>query len=364
MHAMLRGTKGISRLSLLILLLASGTIGAVLSYLWTVGYYVEMGFKVPEGVTTITIMNVTFPREDSNYFNVTVLNPTYSEADASITSIALITPTNDMKVVESVEPSTPYPLGRGETRTFKCNRNWGEYAGQNVTVAVFVKDGSGATKSYRTELVKLEVADVAYNTTITISQFNITIRNPSKIPLDVDEIRLGTKEIPSANIFVNDQSITFPYGIPENESKVFTCHFPLWDAEANSGYLGTQNNVVVETVQGYRTSRTIVFSAPVFLTLSNVTYPQQNATQFILRNDPKSPHHVNLSHVTITVGNEPFTVNANVTTGYMLEKGFNVTILCEDEHLNWDTWKGEKITIKVYTKQGFLAIKEETLPSE
>lgn len=362
MHAML-STKGIAKLSLLILLLASAVVGAVLSYLWTVGYYVELGFKVPEGVTTVTIMNVTFPIENSTYFDVTVLNPSYSEADANIASIAMISSDNDIKTPEIIEPSIPYPLRKGEEITFRCALNWAEYAGQNVTVAVFVKDGSGATKSYQTEFVRLDVTSFAYNTAITISRFNVTVRNWSNISLDISEIRLSTDKIPSENISVNNQPITFPYRIPGNESIEFVCRWALWDAEANSGYLGTENSLFIETLQGYGVVYTRPFSRPVFLTLSNVTYPQLNETQFVLRNELQSPHDVNLTRITISVGNETFTVAHNASS-YVLERGSEVTILGEDEDLNWENWANQKVTIRVYTTQGFMAKKEETIPSQ
>lgn len=367
MHVTSKNTRGISTLSLIILLLVSGIIGAVLSYLWTEGYYVEIGFNVPEDVTTITIMNVTFPIENSTYFDVAVLNPSYSKGDANITSIAIVTTIDDVETIyyiprESVEPSIPYPLKKGEEITFKCKMNWGEYAGQEITVAVFVKDGSGAAKSYQTESVRLVVTAFAYNTAITISEFNITVLNRSSIPLDISEIYLSTDKIPSENISVNDQPITFPYRILENESRVFVCRWSLWDVETDSGYLGAVNSISIETLQGYRVVYTRTFSDPVVLTLSNITYPQLNTTQFILMNDLQSPHHVNLTHITISVGNETFTVATNAT-GYVLEKGFNVTILCEDERLNWENWAGEKMTVTVHTTQGFLAKKEVILPS-
>ncbi len=366
MNSALKSTRGISTLSLIILVLISGTIGAILSYLWTVGYFVELGLTVPEGVTTITITNVTFSRENSNYFTVTVMNPSYSESDARISNIAIIVTINNTKTVsyvDSVEPLTPYPLKKGENKTFKCNKNWGEYAGQSIIVTVLVERGSGATTSYETELVKLEIITFVFNTTITISQFNITIRNPSNMSLDVSEIRLGAELIAAEKISVDNQSITFPYTIPANESKILVCNWKLWDAETNSGYLGGTNNIVIRTVQGYRATYSQIFSDPVLLTVSNVTYPQLNATQFILRNDPLSPHHINIRNITLSVGNETFAVDTNLTAEYMIEQGINVTILCEDSRLNWDNWRGEKITIKVYTTQGFMAKREETIPT-
>jgi hypothetical protein len=270
----------------------------------------------------------------------------------------------EVETPSSVKPSTPYPLKRGEDVTFKCNLNWGEFAGRTLTVAVFIKDGSGAIRSHQTESVKLSITDVAYNTALTINHFNLTIRNISNIPFDVTNTRLGIDTIPTEQIFVNGQNTTWPYRIPENQSSVFTCHFPLWNAETNSGYLGTPTEITVETLQGYRALHLENFSKPVLLTLSNVTYPKLNSTQFILKNSNQSPHSVNLDNVTISVGNQTFAVDSNITSGDTIEKGVNITVLCEDNRLDWDSWRGQKITIKVYTQQGFLAKLEETVPLE
>ncbi|MCW4051723.1 MAG: hypothetical protein NWE78_00765, partial [Candidatus Bathyarchaeota archaeon] len=104
MHTIIRNVKGLSKLSLLILLFASALFGAVLSYLWTEGYYIETGRKVPEDVITVTITNVTFPIGNSTYFNVTVLNPSFSKADAYITGIALIATIHGIETVDSIQP--------------------------------------------------------------------------------------------------------------------------------------------------------------------------------------------------------------------------------------------------------------------
>jgi hypothetical protein len=361
---MLRNTRGISTISLIILLLASGTVGAVLSYLWTAGFYVELGLRVPENTTTIAITNMTFPLENSTYFNVTVQNPTYSETDAEITSIALVDTEMGVETVNSTEPSLPYPLKRGESMTFKCRINWGDFAGKEVNVAVFIKDGSGATSSYPTEFAKLEMKDLSYNTSITINQFNITIRNLSSIPLNVSRVLLGIETVPQNKILVNNQNITFPYEIPKNEERVLVCNWKLWDSETNSGTLGTTKRVTVETLQGYQASLSETFSNPVLLALSNVTFPLTNTTQFVLRSYSQSPHGINISKVTVTVDTQTYTVTASNTnaTGYFLPKDSNVTIFCEDSSFNWSTWKDKTITIRVYTTQGFLVKKEETVP--
>jgi hypothetical protein len=309
-------------------------------------------------------MNVTFYRENCTYFDVTLMNPSYSKTDAEIEGIVLLSDAN-ADDVSSTEPSIPYPLGKGESKTIRCNFNWGAYAGQNLTVAVLIKDGSGGTMSYQTESVKLEILDVAYNTSVSINQISITVRNPSRIPLDVSRVLVGTEEIPQNKIVVNSQNITFPYAFPQNDTRVFVCNYKLWDSETSIGVLGTTKGVILETLQGYEASLSEAFSDPVIMTLSSITFPSSNTTQFILKSDPHSPHSVDISKITVTVGNQTYTVASGNTnaTDYVLEKDTNVTIICADSNFNWDNWKGQVITIRVYTTQGFVAKKEETIPS-
>lgn len=364
MHSISRNTRGISTIALMIIILASGIVGAVLSYLWTVGYYVEIGVRVPENITTVTITNMTFQVENSTYFYVTVLNPTYSKTDAEITRIALVGTALGVRTVNSTEPSLPYPLGKGDDVTFKCKLNWGELAGQEVEVAIFITDGSGATDSLQTEFAKLEITDLAYNTSTTIRQFNMTIKNRSTIALDVSRVLFGTDAVPQNMIQADGQNITFPYRIPQNESRALVCNWTLWSSETNTGALGTTKTIKIETLQGYHATLLKAFSGPVLLSLSNVTFSLTNTTQFTLTNSAQSPHGVNLSQVIVTVGSQTYTIAAGNTnaTGYFLSRDSNITINCEDPQLNWDTWQGQEITIRVYTTQGFLAKKVETIP--
>lgn len=367
MKVLITDTRGITTISLLILLIISALIGAVLSYLWTVGYFVEKGFRIPEGVTNIAITDVIFPPGNSTYFNITVLHPSYSETTlANIAGISIIVDSEFGERVESllgdlIEPiiSTVYPLRRNHEVTFKCNKNWGEYAGQDIRVAVFLEDGSGATISHQTDPVTLDVSSFAYNTSVTVDHFNITLRNISDIPLDISNLRLGISNIPEVNVSVAGQPITFPYQIAGNGTVVMTCHWTLWNAEVESGALGTVDTIQIETLQGYRSKHTEIFMDPVKLVISNVTFPQTNITQFILTNKEESPHFVDVSHVTIDVGNETLFVNSNVST-YRLDLGVNVTVQCDN--FNWEDRLGEQITIRVFTTQGFLAKRVETIP--
>ncbi len=367
MSAILKSAKGISTLSLLILLLASGVTGAVLSYLWTEGYYLDKGFRIPEDVTTITVTNATFPIQNSTYFNVTVLNPSYSKGDANITSIALVAISDDAETIYSipsslVTPSIPRILTRGNSVTFKCVTYWGEFAGQTIRVAVFLQGDSGATFPYKTNTVKLEIsADI--NTEVTIERFNVTINNSpgSLIPLNVTRILFDSANIPYQNITIPDENATLPQELQPGQNKTFICSWNLWRKTA----LGKPHTITATTSQGYLAVYKIE-SLPSFVSL-NITDIAANLSDtskfnVTISNLPLSPHFVNISRVTVTNGTQVFnnvTIIGTIPRAFM--PGENITLQCL---WNWGAFKGQKVMITVYTTQGFYTYEFKEFPKE
>ncbi len=354
MHTMLRSTRGITKLTLLVLLLASGLTGAVLSYLWTVGYYVEIGFKVPEGITTITVMNVTFPVENCTYFNVTVLNPSYSEGDANVTSIVLINANNEVIGVESTEPSIPYSLVKGQATTFKCERNWGELAGQTVQVVIFLKDNSGATFSHKTSRVRLEIFDADFDTTATVESFNLTLRNSidSVIPLNLTQILFDSRVIQSQNITTQDGSATLPQVLQPGEGKTFVCYWNLWER----GALGSSHTITAKTLQGYSaTYKTAVLPSPVALNITDITFttlPDTSGFNVTIHSLPSSPHFVDVDRVIITNGTQDFDAIIVGSGSRTLQPDGSLLLQCL---WDWTAFVGQEIKITVHTTQGFFA---------
>ncbi|MDH5448592.1 MAG: hypothetical protein OEX01_06295 [Candidatus Bathyarchaeota archaeon] len=365
---MLRHTRGISTLSLLILLLASGIVGAVLSYLWTEGYYVNIRHRIPEGITTITITNVTFPLEDSAYFDVTVLNPSYSEADANITSIAIIATTDDLETIynipaSSIEPLIPHPLSKGDAITFKCTRNWGEFAGQTIRVAVFLQNDSGATFPYKTGKVELEIVSVDLDTTVTVERFNVTIGNAAEslIPLNITEIMFDSTSIPSQNITLKDENATLPQQFQPGQSKTFLCNWNLWREGALDG---SSHTITVKTLQGYSAIKTESLPPSVMLNITDIAFNASDTSGFnvTISNLPSSPHLVNINKVTITNGTQIFEdVKVIIVLPLGLMPGENATLQCL---WDWGEFKGQEIKITVYTTQGFSIYEYKTFPDE
>ena len=352
-----RRISGISKLSLLILLLAAGSLGAALSYMWTVAYYVEVGHRVPQGITTITVTNVTFPLEDCTYFEVSVLNPSYSNADANIAGIAVVGMDDGAEAVldvppESVEPPIPYPLSKGEDVTFRCLINWQDFAGQMVYVSVFLQDGSGATSPYETARVKLQVTNVEFNTRVTVRRFNVTVVNSleSSISLNVSEILFDSTSIPHENITIKDEGGSLPTQLSPGGRTIFICNWNLLE----EGALNSSHTITVRTLQGYSaTYQTPTLPPPPSLSITNVVFavPHTDTFEMTILNQASSPHYVSISKVIVVNGTQRFdNVSILPTPPLMLEPGDNVTLKCS---WNWDPFRGQEVGITVYTKQGF-----------
>ncbi|MCW4042600.1 MAG: hypothetical protein NWE90_02600, partial [Candidatus Bathyarchaeota archaeon] len=326
--------------------------------MWTVGYYVQQGYKTPEDITTITITNVTFPIENSTYFDVTVLNPSYSKGDANITSIALVATTNNVETIYnipafSIDPLIPYPLVKSGTISFRCSETWGEFAGQTVHVIVLLQDGSGATFPYKTGKVKLEIVKAEFDTTVTVERFNVTIRNSAEslIPLNVTDLLFDSTSIPPQNITIHDENATLPQQLQPGQNKTFTCYWNLWE----KGSLGFSHNITAKTSQGYSAvSKTASLPPSVSLNITDITFtalPDTSGFNVTVSNLPSSPHFVNINRVAITNGTQIF---ENVTTigdiTQRLMPGDNLTLQCL---WNWTEFKGQEIKVTVYTAQGF-----------
>lgn len=141
---LIHDVKSISKLILILLLLGSFIIGALLSYIWTMGFYASGEYHLPSK-SNITIENVEFFAEDATFFNVTLLNPSYSLSTVKIDKIIVSTNDGLFHNATGTLPSLPHDIAPSNSQTFKTYWNWANYTGQTVNVIAFVAEGSGAT---------------------------------------------------------------------------------------------------------------------------------------------------------------------------------------------------------------------------
>lgn len=243
---LIQNTIGISKLILILLLLISAIVGGVLSYMWTEGYYQSIGFRILE-TATVTITNVAFDSQDPTFFNVTILNPAISPSSASVAQVIASTENGVLHNIEEVHPSLPYNLQISESKTFKCIWNWTDYTGQDITVHAFVADGTGSNLEKKAPLVKLTITDVVFNSTISLTQFNVTVRNSASSATDVDVAGI-TVNVNETTQEINVTNPELPYTLTKNSTVTFMCSWN-W-----ATYQGMTAEVTVHTLQQFKAS--------------------------------------------------------------------------------------------------------------
>jgi hypothetical protein len=243
---LIRNAIGISKLIIILLLLVSAIVGAVLTYMWTEGYYQSIGFQILE-TATVTITNVAFDSQDPTFFNVSILNPSISPSSVTVTRIMVSTEDETLHSVTAVTPPLPVTLSISKSKTFKCVWNWTDYTGEDIKVHVVVADGSGSNLEKTIPLVKLTITDVVFDSTISLTSFNVTVQNSASSVIDVDVARI----IVNVNETAQEINVTnpeLPYTLTEDSTVTFVCSWN-W-----TSYQGMSAEVTVHTQQQFETS--------------------------------------------------------------------------------------------------------------
>lgn len=357
-----RNVKAISKLLLILLLLMFTIVGAILSYLWVMGYYVSLEQVFPEDIT-VNITDYAFDYQNTSFFNVTIQNPTSykSKETANITQIIVSTEDGDLHDRIHTDPPLPFKFQRkGEEETFKCVWNWANYTSETVKIIALVADGSGSTFEVKTPLVKLEITDVRFDSTISVTHFNMTIRNydTSVTHVNVTEITVATETLTSENIVPS-----LPQGLDPGSPVTLKCSWN-W-----TNYQNTSVTVAVHTLQGYMTNITKVTPLPVTLEITKVDFNSANTTRFnvTVRNNGVSPTHLNVTRITVTMEEQTvreWTVENGTEVDphipYTLNRSSSETFACP---WNWTEHRDKKITITIYTLQDFTAQHSQVTPA-
>ncbi len=346
-----QNSRAISGLSLILLLLTSAIIGAFLSYLWVVGYYESLKIKIGPA---LSITNASFDPQHADFFHVTILNPTYSNLTepAEITQITVLTLRDNVThSVTEVSPSLEEAgkLKKGESETFRCTWNWGNYSGGTVRITASVAEGPGGSDAFKTPFVGLEISDVRFNPAISVTHFNMTVENSnsSRTYVNVTAITVDSKSVASV-------SPALPYTLHPNNSVPFMCSWDWTD------YQGENVTITVDTLQGYaayypKPPEQTTLPAPTNIQITDVLFEAANMTRFnvTVQNSEDSPTYVNIIRVDVTVENETFSdidIILPRDIPYTLHPRAKVTFTCG---WNWTNYREKNTTIIIHTLQGF-----------
>lgn len=353
-----RSVAGISKVTLLLLMLISFVLGATFSYIFTVGFYAPGEFNLPTKPNIAVEGLPEFFAENATFFNVTVLNPSYSTSDVTIEKVKI--ETADGKLHDAI---TPYPsqtlIPTGGSRTFKALWNWGNYTGQTLRVHVIPSEGVGSNIEAATPFMNFTFPNIDFDPSLTVEHFNITVRNAgSSAVVNMINITVDGEEVST------EPSLTTIAGLTNASDGT-----PV-ELELKRNWVDLQGKDVtlaVQTLQGYTFYKTIRSPGPVTLSIDrqlvvfNSTYTDHFNMSII--NERSVAGHVNITEVSVdvfvngaldrTVSLNSTSLDAHPSATIDLSVPLGITRLT----CRWD-WqdylgRGATATITVRTLQGF-----------
>lgn len=340
--------KAISTLMLIILILCSVVLGALISYFWVMASY----YNMPENTTLLIVEDVVFPVFNARYFNVTILNPSNSISDISITAIRLsVEGKTEVYNVTTADPPLPFTLRRGTKQTFKCIKNWGNFAGETVRIEPVAANASTKSYSYATPRVKLKLTP-NFDVSQSIEYFNLTVENSAEtlINLTISEIKVFGFSI--------NVTPTLPYVLSPNQTKIFRCD---WNWE---NIRGENVTITVKTSEGYELVHTTDKLPGVVLYIDKVWFDYTDTTYFNLTisSFEYSTATAIINRVNLTLPDETTIILDTIPPldiiPIPIPQNESLTIQC---FWDWSTYRNETITVRVYTKQGFTAPSETVI---
>jgi hypothetical protein len=355
---MLINKKAVSTFILIILILCSAVFGAFLSYMWVMGIY----YKMPENTSLLIVTDAQFSVNNARYFNVTILNPSNSILDANITAVRLsIEESNETYEITDVEAygatgsesiQFPYLIRKGTEQKFKCNKNWGGFAGKSVRIEPVANDSSTKSYSYKTPIVKLTVQAPPPEEWRSVESFNLTVSNSQE-----SEINLTISDIMVLGSSISEKvTPRLPQNLTRNQEIVFQCDYN-WES------LSGQNvTLTVKTSEGYEATFTTDKLLEAALYIDKVEFDYTDTTYFNLTINSweDSTTTAIISGINLTLQDRaPFAINETrshlkfkdlLPVFRLVPRNGSKTFECS---WNWSQYRDENFTINVYTEEGF-----------
>jgi len=329
-------TKAMSRLLVILLMLACLIIGALVSYMWVMASY----FNMPQNVTTLVVENVAFSSDDFTNFNVTVLNPSNSAFGVSIGSFKVVIESqNETFNVTLTVPSLPFNMSVGTRQTFKCLKNWSNFAGESLRIVPVAENVSIQSQEYTPPAARMII--YGFDTSKNINHFNLTLENNGSIDLNVTEF------------LVNDFPANFapsPFLLAINQSQVFTVDYGWGQA------MGTNITVLTRTDAGFEQTYVTNAIPGAFAYVDEVKfdYTDTSYLNVTVKSVPESTRDMSLNNLTLTLSNQTTIVPSTFPVLYALPAPLpanqTLTIKCL---WNWNNYRNDSLTVQVLSKEGF-----------
>ncbi|MEM1565831.1 MAG: hypothetical protein QW510_01910 [Candidatus Bathyarchaeia archaeon] len=353
-------TRGISTITLILLMVISAVIGGIISYAFTIAYYA----KIPEE-TTLAITDVYINPKNVREFNITVLNPSYSPKNANITRIAIsLKNGNQLYDVVETKPSIKKGLEIriGEAVNITCqtikkdntNISFGEFvntfAGEKILIHVFAEGSPAANIETTLPNVKINItADFDTQFLESVEYFNITIENKQPEPL----MNLTVSKVLVRGELVETEP-TLPLILTPNQRETLVCRKNWEDLK------GVIVEIIVKTEEGYEATYITdeLPGAGIYISEVKFDYDDASYINVTVGSFEDSTRAVYINRIELKLeGEQPIPLNTSYPTNIniipvSLLPNQSVTFRCI---WNWYFHRNKTVTLTVYTKQGIKA---------
>ncbi|MEM4703622.1 MAG: hypothetical protein QXJ02_00920 [Candidatus Bathyarchaeia archaeon] len=349
----IKETKAISIIFLILLLSLSAIVGGLITYMWVMSAY----YNMPENTTMLIVEDISYTVFNFTHFNVTILNPSNSVLDANITSIKIhIEDKNETLSCSTTEPALPFNLTRGTRQSFKCLQNWSNYSGSTVRIEPVALEASTKSYPYVTPRARMEIR-ARFDETDTVKFFNLSINTfGSDYGLNISKI----------NLF--GESLNEKLSPPLAEAGSFgPTEIKFFWVERNWENLRGQNvTLTLETVEGYKTSYTTDKLPGAIMEVSKISfdYADTSYINVTVSNAEDATASAVLNALNLTLSDNTtiplVTFPPLNVTQVPVAPNSSITLRCL---WNWNDHRNETITVTALTKQEFsVANKTVTTP--
>jgi len=281
------------------------------------------------------------------YFNLTVENSAESIINLTISEITI----QDFPL--NTTPAVPHVLSPNKIEIFRCERNWEELMGVNVTITV--KTSEGYESVYMTDKLPgatLSVDEIKFDYADT-SHFNLTVKSSedSTTAAVINKVNLTLADGATITLNTTPPLYIIPIPILPNQSLTIKC---LWDWNMSRNETITAR---VYTQQGFtapsmtlRTPPAVVWNiTDVKFDLDDVKHFEVNVTSM-----PCSLDEIKVTKILLDQNETATTAPIVVFPGE--QKVINCT-------LPWKDWINKSVTITVSIEDGLNIFKIVPIPS-
>lgn len=284
-------------------------------------------------------------------FSLTVENPAESAMNLTVSDVRIFS--ESINATPTLSPYT-FVVAPNTTQVFRCDRNWEDLRGLNITVTVETLEGYES--SYETTILGAApyVADVSFDYADS-TYFNVTIGNSedATVPATISSVNVifqnGTVYSPTTRFPPLNTVFSSVY---PNRTVVFECAW-AWTQDRSADI-----TVDAYTKEGFTVSNMTARTPPsIAWNMTSVNFDLDDLGHFVVNvtNALSSLNSVDVSMIQLNDQNTTLSPSST-----LLHPGENATLACA---IDWTNLIGQSVSVTAITDDGMNISTTVTLPA-